>query len=67
MCGKDEFDIIGSLEIANTHRDFPTVQIQTRKKQLITAKTSTDDILVIYMFLQKENVIMGKFLLRISS
>lgn len=57
MCGKDEFDIIGSLEKANTHRDFPTVQIQTRKN---TAKTSTDDILVIYMFLHKENVIMGK-------
>lgn len=62
MCGKDEFDMIGSLEIANTHREVPTVQQvypesvpivadTDQKKQLITGKTSTNDILVIYMLL----------------
>lgn len=77
MCGNDEFDIIGSLEIANTHRDVPAVLLLPNEfpdcsryrpeKQVITGKTSTNYILVIYMLLAQRNVTMGKFLLRISS
>lgn len=78
MCGSYEFDVICSLETANTHRDVPVV-VLCRFTQSVPKGRDTDqndnrsldklllkyEILSFICCLYKDNIIMEKFPLRI--